>query len=245
MERIKCIISYDGSDFSGYQVQPHKRTVQGVFEAVLKKMHKGEHIKLHGSGRTDAGVHARGQVVHFDTPLSIPLLNWKKALNTMLPDDVVVLSVEVVPSDFHSRFSVKEKEYRYFVLESEHADVFRRRYVYQLRGPLDLESMKVACRYFIGTHDFTSFCAANTSVVDKVRTISHFDVEKTEKDYCFQIVGNGFLYQMVRIIVGTVLEIGKGHASPEIIPDILSKQDRAAAFKTAPANGLYLWKVTY
>ncbi|WP_246945614.1 tRNA pseudouridine(38-40) synthase TruA [Bacillus pinisoli] len=245
MKRLNCIIAYDGSAFSGYQIQPNQRTVQAEIEGVLRKMHKGSDIRVVASGRTDAGVHAVGQSIHFDTHLNIPINKWKTALNSLLPEEISVLSVHKVDSDFHARFDVNKKEYRYQVSIKKDRDVFMRNYQFHYPYQLDYIALKEAIKYFIGTHDFTSFCSAKTEVEDKYRTI--YEIEFMEQDdvLTFRFVGNGFLYNMVRIIVGTLLEVGQGYRKPEEIVSILEQRDRTKAGKTAPGNGLYLWKVYY
>ncbi|MEH7352520.1 tRNA pseudouridine(38-40) synthase TruA [Neobacillus drentensis] len=245
MQRYKCIISYDGSGFSGYQVQPNKRTVQTELEAVLAKMHKGNPVKVSGSGRTDAGVHAKGQVIHFDSPLPIPEEKWEVALNSMLPEDISVRSVMIVDASFHARFDAVGKEYRYVLLLSSIRDPFQRNYAYRYPYQLNLEAMREASTFFLGTHDFTSFCSAKTEVEDKIRTIETIDFIMEGNLLTLRFVGNGFLYNMVRILVGTLLAVGSGDILPEEIPVILEKKDRRFAGKTAPAHGLYLWKVFY
>jgi tRNA pseudouridine38-40 synthase len=245
MERIKCIIAYDGTNFAGYQLQPNKRTVQGELERALAQIHKGDSIRVYASGRTDASVHAYGQVIHFDSPFAIPEERWAKALNALLPDDIIVKEVNKVPSSFHARFSAKAKEYRYRVRTAQEPDVFLRNYVYHYPYPLNNEAMEKALTYLIGTHDFTSFCSAKTDVEDKVRTIYKAKMFVEKDEIVFQLIGNGFLYNMVRIIVGTMLEVGRGKIKPEDIPFILEKKDRSLAGKTAPGNGLYLWSVQY
>jgi tRNA pseudouridine38-40 synthase len=245
MPRYKCVISYDGSGFSGYQVQPNKRTVQSVVEAVLTKMHKGTPVKVSGSGRTDAGVHAKGQVIHFDSPLLIPADKWERALNSMLPEDISVLSVVLVPESFHARFDAIGKEYQYALYLSQKRDPFQRKFAYQYPYPLNLKAMEQASKFFFGTHDFTSFCAAKTEVEDKVRTIESIDFIRKDESLIIRFVGNGFLYNMVRILVGTLLEVGSGERTPEDIPIILAHKDRRLAGKTAPPHGLYLWEVFY
>ncbi|WP_026565723.1 tRNA pseudouridine(38-40) synthase TruA [Bacillus sp. UNC41MFS5] len=245
MPRYKCIISYDGSGFSGYQVQPNKRTVQSVLEAMLTKMHKGEPVKVFASGRTDAGVHAKGQVIHFDSPLHIPEDKWGRALNSLLPGDISVHSVVTVDESFHARFDAKGKEYRYMLHLSSNRDPFLRKFAYQYPYRLDLNAMEQASKFFLGTHDFTSFCAAKTEVEDKVRTIKAVDFSRENEILTIRFVGNGFLYNMVRILVGTLLEVGLGERSPEDIQTILEQKDRTFAGKTAPGHGLYLWEVFY
>jgi tRNA pseudouridine38-40 synthase len=245
MARYKCIISYDGSGFSGYQVQPNKRTVQSVLEATLSKMHKGDTVKVVGSGRTDAGVHAKGQVIHFDSPLLIPADKWEKALNSMLPEDISVLTVASVTESFHARFDAKGKEYRYVLHLSQKRDPFLRKFAYQYPYRLNLQAMEQASKFFLGKHDFTSFCAAKTEVVDKVRTIELIEFTRKDESLTIRFVGKGFLYNMVRILVGTLLEVGSGERSPEDIPIILANKDRRLSGKTAPGHGLYLWEVFY
>lgn len=245
MQRYKCIISYDGSGFSGYQVQPNKRTVQLELESVLAKMHKGKQVKVAGSGRTDAGVHAKGQVIHFDSALPIPEHKWEMALNSMLPSDISVLAVEKASESFHARFDAAGKEYRYQLHLSSKRDPFQRNFAYQYPYPLDVEAMKEASLSFYGTHDFTSFCSAKTEVVDKVRTIELIDFVRDGDLLTLRFVGNGFLYNMVRILVGTLLEVGAGERKPSEMAEILSGKDRRLSGKTAPAHGLYLWEVFY
>lgn len=244
MRRWKCTIAYDGTYFAGYQIQPNKRTVQGELERVLATMHK-EAVRVTASGRTDAGVHAHGQVIHFDSPLALSPDGWKKALNAMLPDDVTVREVEQVDDSFHARYSVIAKEYRYKVRTAVEYDVFSRHYAYHFPYPLDTEAMKQALAFVKGTYDFTSFCSAKTDMENRVRTIYEATLCATDDGLEFRWVGNGFLYNMVRILVGTMLEVGQGKRSPASIPTILVGKDRRLAGKTAPAHGLYLWKVVY
>lgn len=244
MTRYKCTISYDGHGFSGYQVQPNKRTVQSELEKALGKIHKIE-VPVTASGRTDAGVHAYGQVIHFDSYLSMEPWQLTKAMNSLLPDDIAVRKIELVDSDFHARFGVEYKEYRYKVDNGNEINLFARNYSTYYPGNLHIENMIKASKTLIGEHDFSSFCAANTSVVDKVRTIKDIKIVCEGNIIEFRFVGNGFLYNMVRILVGTLLEVGNGKKSVEEIKDILEKKNRKFAGKTAPPNGLYLWQVTY
>lgn len=244
--RLKAIIRYDGTAFSGYQIQPNGRTVQGEIEKVLIKMHKGKSVRVTASGRTDQGVHAMGQVIHFDTDLKIPNESWLRALNTMLPDDVEVVSITNVSSDFHARYDVREKEYRYYILNTSEKDLFRRHYTHFVKEKLNVNTMHDASQLFLGSHDFSSFCAANSNVKgDKVRTITDIAVEQTGKNIIIRVRGTGFLYNMVRIIVGTLIDIGSGNRNPEEIKKIIAAEDRTKAGKTAPPQGLYLWEVSY
>lgn len=246
MRRLKATISYDGTLFAGYQVQPGERTVQLELENVLTKMHKGEKVKVTASGRTDARVHATGQVIHFDTPLAIPVERYKKALNVQLPRDIRVLAVEEVDSDFHARYSVSGKRYRYIWSCEEEQSPFRRHYTVETNGVKpDVAKMEEAAQYIIGTHDFTCFCAANTSVVDKVRTVHSLSFSWHGEELHMVIEGNGFLYNMVRIIAGTLWEVGIGKRQAKELKEIIASMDRGKAGKTAPAHGLYLEKVFY
>jgi tRNA pseudouridine38-40 synthase len=202
-------------------------------------------VKIAASGRTDAGVHAKGQVIHFDSALSLPEDKWELALNSMLPEDISVLSVEKADSAFHVRFDASGKEYRYFLYQSPKRDPFQRNYAYHYPYPLNLAVMRKACTFLLGTHDFSSFCSARTEVEDKVRTIETIEISQDGDRISFRFIGNGFLYNMVRILVGTLIEVGSGKRQPEEIVGILEKRDRRYAGKTAPGQGLYLWKVFY
>jgi tRNA pseudouridine38-40 synthase len=245
MQRVKCTIAYDGTYFHGYQVQPRERTVQGLIESILSSIHKGASVRISGSGRTDAGVHANGQVFHFDTPLSIPEEKWPIVLNTRLPDEVTVKEAVFVSTDFHSRFSVEQKEYRYRIYTGESRSPFNRHFALHYPHTLSVPDMERAARHLIGEHDFTSFCSAKTEVEDKVRTIHRIEIQEHEEEIIFSFVGNGFLYNMVRILVGTLLEVGSGNIPVDEMPGILEARDRNKAGKTAPPHGLYLWKVEY
>ncbi len=246
MTRLKATISYDGTLFAGYQVQPGERTVQLEIEKVLETMHKGKHVKITASGRTDARVHATGQSIHFDTPLAIPTDRYMKALNVQLPRDIRVLHIEEVADDFHARFNVTGKRYRYIWDCSAVQSPFRRHYAVETNGVKpDAQAMEQAAEAIVGTHDFSCFCAANTSVVDKVRTVRDIQLEWHGEELHMTIAGTGFLYNMVRIIAGTLWEVGIGkREAPSLVATIASK-DRGQAGKTAPAHGLYLEKVFY
>lgn len=241
-----CTLSYDGTNFSGFQIQPNNRTVQGEMESALKRMHKGRDIRILSSGRTDKGVHAIKQVIHFETDLDLETASWKKALNVLLPDDMMLNEVDNVPNTFHARFDAKEKEYRYFVLNQSKEDIFQRHYTYFDPADFDIKKMQQACEKFIGTHDFTSFCSAKTTVKgDKVRTLYDVKCEVQEDMIVFILRGNGFLYHMVRIIVSMLLDIGKGKIEIEEIDRMFAKKDRRVAGATIPPQGLYLWDVIY
>lgn len=247
MRRLRLVIMYDGSGFAGYQVQPEKRTVQLELERVLTNMHKGTITKVVASGRTDAGVHATGQVIHFDTDLTFPIERWKHALNVQLPSDIRVQSVDEVSLDFHARYGTTGKVYRYKWGVGHIQNPFSRNFVVHMPGKVpDIDRMKEAAKFIIGTHDFTSFCSARTEVVDKVRTIKRLDLVEMFPDELHLIIeGDGFLYNMVRIIAGNLWEVGIGRREPIEISNMIAASDRKKAGKTAPAHGLYLERVFY
>lgn len=210
MKRIMLRVEYDGTNFEGYQVQLEKRTVQLTIEKALKKMHH-EQVRIHSSGRTDSKVHALDQVIHFDTTLDLDEATWKHALTTLLPLDIKVKAAQVVDGYFHARKDAKRKTYRYIVLNRKDHDLFRRNFEWHVPQTLSLEKIKEAAKNIIGTHDFTAFAASKSNVKGgKVRTIYDFKVMSDGERIYFEITGNGFLTHMVRIIVGTLIEIGLG-----------------------------------
>ncbi|WP_096202105.1 tRNA pseudouridine(38-40) synthase TruA [Bacillus sp. FJAT-45350] len=244
MVRIKCEVTYDGTDYCGFQSQPKVRTVQGVIEKALVTIHKGQSVPIYASGRTDASVHAIGQVFHFDTELDIPPERWPRVFESLLPPDVTITQAEAVSDDFHARYSAVKKEYRYRVLLKE-KDVFRRHYSFRVPYNVNIVALKDASKHLIGTHDFTSFCSTKTTKENKVRTIYELDIIEEQDELIFRIVGSGFLHNMVRIIVGTLLEVGYERKKPDDILKIIEVKNRKAAGKTAPGHGLFLWKVSY
>ncbi|MCM3612566.1 tRNA pseudouridine(38-40) synthase TruA [Planococcus sp. MERTA32b] len=245
MKRMKAVIAYDGSGFAGYQIQPEARTIQMELMKVLKNIHKGRDVQVVASGRTDAKVHATGQVIHFDTDFNIPVEGWLKALNVLLPEDIRVSSIKEATPEFHARYHTVGKTYRYKWDRSTIISPFTRNYMVHLKQRPDVDAMRKAAKSVLGTHDFSSFCAANTGVVDKVRTIRRLDFEEHGEELHMIIEGSGFLYNMVRIIAGTLIEIGIGKRAPEEMAGIIRSADRAAAGKTAAAHGLYLENVEY
>jgi tRNA pseudouridine38-40 synthase len=247
VKRLKVTIMYDGFGFAGYQVQPDERTVQLELEKILTKMHKGTKVKVVASGRTDAGVHATGQVIHFDTDLQFPINRWQRALNVQLPGDIRVVSVEEVSSDFHARYGTTGKVYRYKWGLGDVESPFKRHYVVYMPGVKpNIQLMREAAQAFLGTHDFTSFCSARTEVVDRVRHIKRLEfLENDQGELHMVIEGDGFLYNMVRIIAGNLWEVGIGKREPSEMASILLAMDRKRAGKTAPAQGLYLESVHY
>jgi tRNA pseudouridine38-40 synthase len=241
--RVKCIVSYDGSRFHGYQRQPNYRSVQQDIEECLKVIHKSP-VVIHASGRTDAGVHALGQVFHFDSTLDIQPDNWKRAINSLLPSDIYIKSVEIVDESFHSRFSVKTKEYRYYMSIAEYNPI-RSEYVYFHHYPtLDINKIVEAVKLFEGTHDFTSFCYGNEKE-DRIRTIYQASLNYDNNELEFIFKGNGFLRYQIRVMVGTLIEIGYGKKSIESLGSIFDAKDRRKAGTTAAPQGLYLYEVTY
>lgn len=246
MQKIKCVVSYDGAHFYGFQIQPGKRTIHGEIEKALKIIHKGMHIRIQASGRTDRGVHAKGQVFHFETPFDLPESSWKRALNALLPVDIQIQEAKKVPSTFHSRFNAVEKEYRYYIWHDPVYDLFKRDHLYHFSYPLRIDKIQEACRYLEGEHDFTTFSSAKATVKgSRVRTIFHMSCEKNGSEIEFIIRGNGFLYNMARIIVGCLLDIGQEKRDPKDIPKLIEAKDRQLLGETAPPQGLYLWEVIY
>lgn len=244
MARILLRVAYDGTNYSGWQVQKEAPTIEGELNRALSGL-LGEDISVIGASRTDAGVHANGNVAVFDTESRIPPEKFAPALNQRLPEDIRIQSSVRVADDFHPRHTDCKKTYEYRILNRDMPLPAKRLYSFFYYGSLDVEKMQRAADYLVGTHDFTSFCCVNTVVRDKVRTISTVRVLREKDEILIQVEGTGFLYNMVRIIAGTLLEVGKGRLSPEKIPDIIEKKDRQAAGPTAPACGLTLLEIKY
>lgn len=242
MNRVLLQLAYNGKDFQGFQIQNEGRTVQYELERITKRMHK-EFVRIHPSSRTDRGVHALMQYVHFDTPLNLTPEKWMHAFNSALPDDIYINQVEIVNPAFHSRYDCVGKAYRYKVYIAPHRDVLKSGLQTHIKTPLDLERMQEAAKYFLGTHDFTSFCSAKTEIENKERTMYDFQVTETQEGYEFYVIGSGFLYNMVRIMVHYLIEVGMGKKEGADIPNIIAAKNRTAASKTAPAEGLYLEKI--
>lgn len=247
MTRYKLTVAYDGAKFHGFQRQPKLRTVQGVLEKALFKMTKGKQIDVFGSGRTDAGVHALGQVIHFDYPGNIPADSMLKAINSLMPLDVLVKDSEVVDETFHARFGVKRKTYQYRVDCGKYTDPFKRFYTGHYPYKIDLKRIESALVDLKGTHDFSSFAASGGVIENKVRTIYEASVKynASQNELVFEFTGNGFLYNMVRILVATLLEIGNGRRDVHDLLRLYEVKDRQQARGTAPASGLYLKQVFY
>jgi tRNA pseudouridine38-40 synthase len=257
----KLVLAYDGTDFHGWQVQPGKPTIQGELAAAILRV-TGETVLPQGSGRTDAGVHARAQVASFALRAPIPAANFLRALNRTLPSAIRVLSVEIVDPDFHARHSAIGKTYEYRVMVADPfagtiCSPWQARFVYAIERPLHLKAMQNAAALIVGAHDFTSFAAfdpdrsqrllVETESVSNVRTIFHssWTLVADESAFVYRVTGNGFLHHMVRNLVGTFLEVGWGDRQPDDIPRILAAKQRAAAGRTAAARGLFLDHVDY
>jgi tRNA pseudouridine38-40 synthase len=247
LRNIKLTIAYDGTGFSGFQRQAKgERTVQGVLERALYRItRESDHLKLTAAGRTDAGVHAVGQVVNFFTKSRIPVEKWPAALNANLPADVVVRIAQEVEGDFHARYAAKKKTYQYRIYRSKEKNVFLRNYTYYYPYGLNLEEMRESAQYLLGEHSFKAFAASGHSVQTFVRHITKLDLEEDGAELRITIEANGFLYKMVRNIVGTLLLVGEGRLTPQGVEGILLGGDRKQAGPTAPPHGLFLLKVDY
>lgn len=253
MRNIRLTIAYDGTDFHGWQRQPHAPSIQEALETRIARI-TGERATLYGSGRTDAGVHAAGQVANFKTDSPIPCGSLVKALNDALPVSIRVRKAEIVSTDFHARYSAKAKTYRYRILQAAMCPPFLGRYVDHHPYPLDVRRMTRAARLLEGEHDFTSFAGSDPARKEKelqensnVRQVfrSRIAVRKQLRMIIYEIRGSGFLHHMVRNIVGTLLEVGSGKLAPEDLRAILKARNRGKAGPTAPASGLWLVKVEY
>lgn len=244
MKNVKIVIEYDGTLYSGWQKQKNAITIQEVLEKTLYSV-TGEIINVLGSSRTDAGVHARGFVGNFYTESKIPVDRFKDVLNGRLPKDIVIQDSKEVDLGFHSRFCSKGKTYSYTILNGGQRSAIGRNYAFYYRKKLDIHAMREATSLVIGTHDFSAFKSTGGSAKTDVRTITNFELV-TKKDYViFYITGNGFLYNMVRIIMGTLIQVGLGKIESQSVKDIIFSKDRNMAGPCLPANGLCLEKVYY
>lgn len=257
--RILLRVAYDGTNYHGWQVQPNAKTIEGELNRVLTQL-TGEEIQVTGASRTDAGVHALGNVAVFDTVSKIPAEKFSYALNQRLPEDIVIQASLQVADDFHPRHCDCRKTYEYDILNRTFPLPAYRNTAYFLYGDLDLDAMRKACQAFLGEHDFASFCAAGAQVQTTVRIIYSLEVleqplavtgrgvssqRSPERLLTIRVRGNGFLYNMVRIIAGTLVEVGRGHIRPEEVEGIIAACDRAKAGPTAPARGLRLVEIKY
>lgn len=244
MKRVKLIVAYDGTNYSGWQIQPNAVTIESMLNLHLSELLQ-EPIKVIGASRTDAGVHALGNVAVFDTSARMPAEKISYAMNTRLPQDIRIQDSCEVAADFHPRFCNTVKTYEYRILNRRFPDPTRRLYSLFYYYPLDVEKMRRALAYLVGEHDFKSLCTHKDEVENTVRTIYSAEIEKDGDMICIRISGNGFLYNMVRIIVGTLLRVGSGYYEPEYMQELLAAKDRQAAGETAPPQGLTLLEIKY
>ena len=244
MRNIKLTIEYDGKDFNGWQKQPNKLNIQGEIERAIFSI-TGEEVELTASGRTDAGVHALGQVANFKTESNLPIEKIAVAINSRLKKSIVIKSAEEVEESFHSRYNCKKKTYRYIINNSKEGTAIYRGLEYHVSQKLNVEKMKKAVKYFIGEHDFKAFKASGTSSKSSIRIIYDANVIEDGEKILIELTGNGFLYNMVRIISGTLVDVGLGKIEVDRIPKIIEEGKRENAGKTLPPHGLYLVSVNY
>lgn len=236
--------SYDGTNYSGFQKQKGLNTIEEKLEEALTKINNGKKTTITATGRTDKGVHALCQYGHTDIDVNITEKKLKRAMNSNLPDDIHVIDVKEVDKDFHARYNVKEKEYKYYINIGEY-NPLERNYVYQYNYNLNIDNMKEAIKYFEGEHDFRSFVTDNKEKENCVRTITYTNIEQKDNTITITFKGNGFLRYQVRNMVGLLIKIGENKISPDSVEKIIESKDRTKASKTAPAEGLYLTKVIY
>ena len=244
---IKVVLEYDGSEFAGWQQQAHGRTVEAELKRALREI-TGQELKVYAAGRTDAGAHAEGQVVNFQTDGRISPHRMVAALNARLPADVAVLSAEEVPDEFHARYSARWRRYRYRYLDRPSRPALERGRCWQLRGPLDVDAMSQAAKALVGKHDWTSYCSASESPEARVREMRSARVTRRGDVVELELVAEGFLRGLARSIAGALAEVGRGRQQPEWVGEVLRARDRrkaAKAVKTAPAGGLTLVEVIY
>jgi len=244
MRNIKLIVQYDGTAYAGFQVQPQARTVQGELEKHCAAI-CGHPVRIVGSGRTDAGTHAQGQVVNFRTEGTVPTDRIPAALNSLLPPDIVVRAAEEAPEGFDARRAARGKVYRYTILNRQMPSAFLRNLAWHVRRPLNLEAMIEAGACLLGEQEFSSFAAAGGEVGSKVRVLRRLDWTRSQDLLLCTLEASGFLYKMARALVGTLVEVGLGRLSPGRVAEILAARDRSAAGPTAPAHGLCLLRVIY
>jgi tRNA pseudouridine38-40 synthase len=244
--KYKVVIAYDGTRYSGWQFQDNALGIQQVVEETLECLEGGK-VRVFGSSRTDAGVHAKGFVAHFEITKPIPPKNLVRAMNSRLPEDVRIMSAAYAKDDFDARLSAKGKEYRYHLYQSDIMPPHLAPYWTFCHRPLDVEAMAKAASYFVGRHDFVSFAAnPHRELETTVRNIFSFAVRKSGPRYVFTVRGDGFLYKQVRSMVGFLIAVGKGNEKPEAVKELLeAKAERTARVETAPPRGLFLWKVFY
>lgn len=244
MGKIKLTIEYDGTNYVGWQIQPNGVSVQQRVELALGQL-LGEPVRVHSSGRTDAGVHALGMVCHLSTNRELPISAWRDGVNRYLPDSIVVRVAEKVAEDFHARFSAQGKRYRYTILQDEVRSPLNRHFSWQVRQSLDLEALRCAASLFVGKHDFAAFRTTGCAAENTVREIFSVMLQKDGNLLHINVSGNGFLKNMVRMIVGTLIEIGRGKRPVEDVSELLDGRPGGGPALTAPAQGLCLMEVWY
>lgn len=244
MKRVRLIVAYDGTNYHGWQIQDNGITIESELNRCLTAL-LGEEIQVIGASRTDAGVHAMGNVAVFDTENRMPAEKISYALNQRLPEDIRIQKSEEVPPDWHPRYCDSRKTYEYRIYRGEFPMPVKRLYSYFTYRPLDVKRMREAAGFLVGEHDFKSFCQTGAQVESTVRTLYSLEVEEQGADLVIRVCGNGFLYNMVRIIAGTLLEAGQGKRTPESMADVLAAKNRSAAGPTAPACGLMLMKYEF
>ncbi len=244
MKNVKIIIEFDGTDYKGWQVQPNDPSIQQEIEQRLMIVTK-EFVRIHASGRTDAGVHAERMTANFEIEKETDLSRLKKSLNALLPDDITIIEMAEAPVGFHARKSAKQKIYEYRIFNRKDRSPFLRRYAWHIRKPLDIYSMKKAARFLIGEYDFTGFASVGSEVRTKVRTIYDIKIEKEGSDVTLTFVGSGFLKQMVRNIVGLLVQVGHGKFTAEFAEVVLVAKQIQKEYITAPPEGLFLKDVIY
>ena len=244
MAVVKLTLEYDGTYYHGWQKQPYLTTIQGALEKALFRLTQHP-IRIQGAGRTDAGVHALGQVAHFSPPVPFQAEAWVRGLNALLPQDIAVHSAEVVSDSFHARFSATGKTYTYFIHNAPRRSPFLRQTAWHLTHPLDLKKMRSAAKEFLGEHDFTSFCAAASEGESRSIHLQEIKIEKKGEEIRITVKAPRFLQYMVRNITGFLVEVGKGRRLGDEVPLILKEKDRRRAGPTAPAHGLFLVNVKY
>mgnify|MGYP004497252877 FL=1 len=244
MKRVMLIVAYDGTNYHGWQIQPNAVTIEQILNEKLSELLK-EDIQVIGASRTDAGVHAEGNVAVFDTNTSIPGEKISYALNHLLPEDIVIQESFEVEPDFHPRKCDSIKTYQYRILNRNFNLPVKGRNAYHFYRKLDLDKMREAAAYFVGKHDFKNFCSSHTQAKSTIRIIYSFDIEEEDEEIVLTVSGNGFLYNMVRMLTGTLLDVGTGRMSPDKIPELLAAKERVHSPNTAPARGLTLLDIEY
>lgn len=244
MRRIKLTVAYDGTSYSGWQIQPNADTVEGEIDRAIHRL-TGENIHVIGASRTDAGVHALGNVAVFDTDSSIPDDRFKYALNQYLPKDIVIQHSEEVSPDFHPRHCDTRKTYQYRILNTDVSIPQRRNYTWHVQGSMDLDNMRRAAACLVGEHDFKSFCCVRTQAESTIRTIYSLGIVQENNEVVIEVTGNAFLYNMVRIIAGTLVQVGRGSIAADSVIKMLEAADRTQAGQTAPPQGLTLMRIEY